>query len=62
MLFLGPRNGEVILKDTNLLWHECSTKFQSPQWGSNSKDYDPNEYDFDCWFQSPQWGSNSKGL
>ena len=34
--------------------------FQSPQWGSNSKNNTagatPAEYEF----QSPQWGSNSK--
>ena len=36
-------------------------KFQSPQWGSNSKVKDENLDVATGWFQSPQWGSNSKG-
>ena len=36
--------------------------FQSPQWGSNSKDLQDALFS-DLWgFQSPQWGSNSKEL
>ena len=35
-------------------------RFQSPQWGSNSKDK-LDHIDGQCYgFQSPQWGSNSK--
>ena len=34
--------------------------FQSPQWGSNSKDIAKTFVDIVIAFQSPQWGSNSK--
>ena len=34
--------------------------FQSPQWGSNSKDGVMKATEFLGLFQSPQWGSNSK--
>ena len=37
--------------------------FQSPQWGSNSKDNIELDSVVSAYkFQSPQWGSNSKGL
>ena len=32
-----PRNGEVILKDIHVPDGYYLDKFQSPQWGSNSK-------------------------
>ena len=35
--------------------------FQSPQWGSNSKDFIVAGQLSSYEFQSPQWGSNSKG-
>ena len=34
--------------------------FQSPQWGSNSKDRQIRQPPLLVEFQSPQWGSNSK--
>ena len=34
--------------------------FQSPQWGSNSKDLIELTIEVTKLFQSPQWGSNSK--
>ena len=34
--------------------------FQSPQWGSNSKDDEEYNCGVCIGFQSPQWGSNSK--
>ena len=34
----SPRNGEVILKADNPSVYIDGSKFQSPQWGSNSKD------------------------
>ena len=56
----SPRNGEVILKTLVNVEKFENGSFQSPQWGSNSKD---SIFNFD-WiiftFQSPQWGSNSK--
>ena len=57
----SPRNGEVILR---LGPHGRSVRsiwFQSPQWGSNSKDL-TQVFNILCLllFQSPQWGSNSK--
>ena len=36
--------------------------FQSPQWGSNSKDTRPDNAVTYNEFQSPQWGSNSKDV
>ena len=33
----SPRNGEVILKDVTHELAGTAIKFQSPQWGSNSK-------------------------
>ncbi len=36
-LGFSPRNGEVILKTWDD-FEEAMKKFQSPQWGSNSKD------------------------
>ncbi len=35
-------------------------KFQSPQWGSNSKGSTTIPLEGSTSFQSPQWGSNSK--
>ena len=35
--------------------------FQSPQWGSNSKEEQLHQVRYYHRFQSPQWGSNSKG-
>ena len=35
-------------------------KFQSPQWGSNSKVSTKKLNKKELKFQSPQWGSNSK--
>ena len=41
----------------------CKYSFQSPQWGSNSKDNVIVVVGTDgVLFQSPQWGSNSKDL
>ena len=57
----SPRNGEVILKLIILLSQNAYTLFQSPQWGSNSKGFNPSEFAKVNSFQSPQWGSNSKG-
>ena len=40
-------------------------KFQSPQWGSNSKDglyFYGLRFNLKVKFQSPQWGSNSKAV
>ena len=37
------------------------SKFQSPQWGSNSKANKTRNDGLVSAFQSPQWGSNSKG-
>ena len=34
----SPRNGEVILKLGTLLQRVANLEFQSPQWGSNSKE------------------------
>ena len=39
---------------------ETDFKFQSPQWGSNSKEGVTLPRLLDELFQSPQWGSNSK--
>ena len=36
--------------------------FQSPQWGSNSKEEAYSEMVSSDEFQSPQWGSNSKAV
>ena len=36
-------------------------EFQSPQWGSNSKEAPSSPEKVFLLFQSPQWGSNSKG-
>ena len=38
MQSFSPRNGEVILKSTVISELPLSFSFQSPQWGSNSKD------------------------
>ena len=35
-------------------------RFQSPQWGSNSKAVATKTAETLARFQSPQWGSNSK--
>ena len=56
----SPRNGVVILKK-NIFDLELKFLFQSPQWGSNSKDYVSRTINLPFKFQSPQWGSNSKG-
>ena len=57
----SPRNGVVILKKAVSAYKKYEMLFQSPQWGSNSKELFADCYE---WlvnaFQSPQWGSNSK--
>ena len=55
----SPRNGEVILKVIHIK-DSSFIKFQSPQWGSNSKDVEFQSNLYRSRFQSPQWGSNSK--
>ena len=35
----SPRNGEVILKSFRRPYVYAKSVFQSPQWGSNSKEY-----------------------
>ena len=57
----SPRNGEVILKVYYTQVVVKSDQFQSPQWGSNSKEYGIPYGPKNLRFQSPQWGSNSKG-
>ena len=57
----SPRNGEVILKATGQARYIPMPWFQSPQWGSNSKDGRYFTSPIGTGFQSPQWGSNSKG-
>ena len=60
MLFLSPRNGEVILKQLLLVLIYIKHSF-SPRNGEVilkvSGKYDGQTLDM---FQSPQWGSNSK--
>ena len=41
--------------------NNITPKFQSPQWGSNSKVLQKYMSEAEAVFQSPQWGSNSKG-
>ena len=60
MASFSPRNGEVILKINPVLQKHWQFKFQSPQWGSNSKEKELKELVAVVAFQSPQWGSNSK--
>ena len=57
----SPRNGEIILKTRANFESTETDKFQSPQWGNNSKANVKNFEDFCKLFQSPQWGNNSKG-
>ena len=40
--------------------HCLRRQFQSPQWGSNSKEDPAEDAEVIFLFQSPQWGSNSK--
>ena len=61
MASFSPRNGEVILKIKEIDWYATYNVFQSPQWGSNSKEKLSKRERFGVLFQSPQWGSNSKG-
>ena len=56
----SPRNGEVILKTVLNYNQLVSERFQSPQWGSNSKGSHFFIVRKTPEFQSPQWGSNSK--
>ena len=58
----SPLNGEVILKGVGCALIIGGLLFQSPQWGSNSKDYLGQQIIVleNTEFQSPQWGSNSK--
>ena len=56
----SPRNGEVILKGCSVEHYAFSAEFQSPQWGSNSKEQVSAFVEWYGGFQSPQWGSNSK--
>ena len=58
----SPRNGEVILKTRFYVDIERGGMFQSPQWGSNSKEGTFYAVKNVLAFQSPQWGSNSKVL
>ena len=60
-LRFSPRNGEVILKVGDLMSAFSKLRFQSPQWGSNSKAKAIPSGQYLKSFQSPQWGSNSKG-
>ena len=60
LLSFSPRNGEVILKEIVLCFCSALPLFQSPQWGSNSKEDIGGSEVLKEWFQSPQWGSNSK--
>ena len=56
----SPRNGEIILKIETLKTNPESRRFQSPQWGNNSKVVTETVNDLAVEFQSPQWGNNSK--
>ena len=58
----SPRNGEVFLKTEAAVSNAVAEVFQSPQWGSNSKEFSLTHGLLVRLFQSPQWGSNSKAL